>query len=140
MLAECALDAVVVATPASTHQQVGLAALEAGVATLMEKPLAATVDEATSLVDVASSRGVPLQVGHIERFNPALHELERQLRRAGHARLLRIETTRWSPSAGRPLDMGVAMDLATHDLDLICHLAAESPVRVFAETSRNVDT
>ena len=83
LFAEADLDAVVIASPTTTHLTLALAAVERGVAALVEKPLAATPDEAATLVDAAQRRGVPLQVGHIERFNPAVLELGRLLHEGG---------------------------------------------------------
>ena len=79
MLATAGLDAVVVASPTTTHLVLGLAAVGRGIATLIEKPLAATPDEAGYLVTASAETGVPIQVGHVERFNPAVLELGRLL-------------------------------------------------------------
>ena len=80
MLAEADLDAVIVAAPTTSHLPLALAAIERGIAVLVEKPMAATPDEADRMVAAASAAGAPpIQVGHIERFNPAVIELERLL-------------------------------------------------------------
>ena len=73
------LDALVIAAPTTAHVPLALAAIERGVAVLVEKPLAATVDEGMRIVAAARRRGVPVQVGHVERFNPAVLELGRLL-------------------------------------------------------------
>jgi predicted dehydrogenase len=111
------VEAVTIAVPTSAHAEVGLAALEAGRPVLMEKPLAASMDEADQLVDLAERRGLQLQVGHIERFNRAL--------RAATAYLdhpLFIEGERLAPFQERGTDVPVVLDLMIHELDLILHL------------------
>ena len=79
MIAEADLDAVVIAAPTTAHLPLALAAIERGLAVLVEKPLAATVDEGMRIVEAARQAGVPVQVGHVERFNPAVLELGRLL-------------------------------------------------------------
>lgn len=112
-----AARAVTVAVPTSCHAEVGLAALEAGVPVLMEKPLADSLDGADALVELAERRGVPLQVGHIERFNRALRAAEPYLDRP-----LFIEGERLAPFQERGTDVPVVLDLMIHELDLILHL------------------
>lgn len=111
-------QAVTVAVPTANHGEVGLAVLEAGRPLLMEKPLAATLDEADALVDAAGREGVILHVGHIERFNRALRGAEPFLDRP-----LFIEGERLAPFQPRGTDVPVVLDLMIHDLDLILHLA-----------------
>ncbi len=77
MIAEADLDAVVIAAPTTAHVPLALAAIDRGIAVLVEKPLAATTDEAMRIVTAARATGVPVQVGHVERFNPAVLELGR---------------------------------------------------------------
>ena len=138
MLAEAELDAVVIASPTMTHQPLALAALERGIAVLVEKPLAATPDEADSLVDAAKENGVPIQVGHVERFNPAVLELGRLLDTGWLSTVYAITSRRAGPFPARIRDVGVTMDLATHDVDILSYVAAERPVRVSAETAQRV--
>jgi UDP-N-acetylglucosamine 3-dehydrogenase len=138
MLAEAELDAVVIASPTTTHHPLALAALDRGIAVLVEKPLAATPSEADELVDAAKSRGVPLQVGHVERFNPAVLELGRLLDTGWLSTVYAITSRRAGPFPDRIRDVGVTMDLATHDVDILSFVAAERPVRVSAETAQRV--
>ena len=79
LLAEAELDAVVIAAPTTTHVGLALAAIDRGIAALIEKPLAATPPEAEAIVAASQATGVPIQVGHVERFNPAVLELGRLL-------------------------------------------------------------
>jgi UDP-N-acetylglucosamine 3-dehydrogenase len=138
MLAEAELDAVVIASPTTTHHPLALAALDRGIAVLVEKPLAATTPEADELVDAAKARGVPLQVGHVERFNPAVLELGRLLETGWLSTVYAITSRRAGPFPARIRDVGVTMDLATHDVDILSFVAAERPVRVSAETAQRV--
>jgi len=112
-------QAVTIAVPTSDHCEVGLAALGAGVHVLMEKPLAASMAEADSLVRAADRHGALLLVGHIERFNRALLAAERFLDRP-----LFIEGERLAPFQPRGTDVPVVLDLMIHELDLILHLTS----------------
>jgi UDP-N-acetylglucosamine 3-dehydrogenase len=138
LLSEETLDALIVAVPTTLHHPVSLAALGRGVAVLVEKPLAATVDEGLELVARARAVGAVLQVGHIERFNPAVLELSRRLFDGALSRIFSVRTVRGGPLPDRIRDVGVAIDLATHDVDVICHLVGERPIRAYAETTQHV--
>ncbi len=111
------VEAVSVAVPTPAHADVGLRALRRGVAVLMEKPLAATIAEADLLVTEAARHGVPLQVGHVERFNRAIRAAKPFLEDIRY-----LEGTRLSPFQPRGTDVAVVLDLMIHDLDLILHL------------------
>ena len=139
MLAEADLDAVVVAAPTTSHLPLALAAIDRGIAVLVEKPLAATPAEADQIVAAASARGAPpVQVGHIERFNPAILELERVLQSGWLSTVFAITSRRAGPFPARIRDVGVTVDLATHDVDILCAIAGERPDRVSAETAQRV--
>ena len=109
--------AVTVAVPTPEHAEVGLRALGAGVPVLMEKPLAATLDQADALIRAARERGLQLQVGHIERYNRALRAAEPYLDGPRY-----IESQRLAPFQPRGTDVAVVLDLMIHDLDLVLHL------------------
>lgn len=112
-----AVDAVSVAVPTSAHLEVAGRLLERGVHVLVEKPIAASADAARALVECARRHRRILQVGHVERFNPVLRELERKLNRPRF-----IEAHRLSPFPNRSVDIGVVLDLMIHDLEVILHL------------------
>ncbi len=116
------VDAATVATPTPTHFPVGMALLEAGKHVLVEKPITETTADALALSALARERGLVLQVGHIERFNPVLSALESRLKRPRF-----IESSRLSPYPGRSVDIGVVLDLMIHDLEIILHLV-KSPL------------
>lgn len=109
--------AVTVAVPTPVHAEVGTAALEAGVAVLMEKPMATTLEEADAMLAASERSGALLQVGHIERFNRALRAAAPYL-----SEPLFIEGERLAPFQPRGTDVPVVLDLMIHDLDLILHL------------------
>jgi UDP-N-acetylglucosamine 3-dehydrogenase len=138
MLASADLDAIVIASPTTTHLALGLAALGRGVVPLIEKPLAATPEEADELVRVSADTGVPIQVGHVERFNPAVLELGRLLDQGWLSTVYAITSRRAGPFPARIRDVGVTIDLATHDVDILSFVAAERPSRVSAETAQRV--
>lgn len=140
LFAEERVDAAIVAAPTTAHLAAGRAAIGAGAALLVEKPLAGTVAEASELIELADRAGVPLQAGHIERFNPAIEALGRRLADGALSRIFSIKTLRGGPLPERIRDVGVAVDLATHDVDVICHLAGARPTRVYAEVTRQVHT
>jgi predicted dehydrogenase len=117
------VDAVTVAVPTAQHLPVARDFLERGVPTLVEKPLARTIAEAEELVTLARRRKVALQVGHVERFNPAVRAVEGRIRKPRF-----IEAHRLSPFKFRSTDIDVVMDLMIHDLDLILHFA-DSPLK-----------
>ena len=112
-----AAEAVTIAVPTPAHAEVGLQALSRGRAVLMEKPLAGTLAEADALVNEAVRRGVPLQVGHIERFNGAIRAARPYLQAPRY-----VESDRLAPFQPRGTDVAVVLDLMIHDLDLILHL------------------
>jgi predicted dehydrogenase len=115
-------EALSVATPTVTHAEVAAACLRAGRAVLVEKPLAATLDEGEDLVRFAAAQGRVLAVGHVERFNPAFRAARNRI---GHPRF--VESHRLSTFVPRSLDVDVVLDLMIHDLDLILGLIS-SPV------------
>jgi predicted dehydrogenase len=112
------VDAVSIAVPTTAHEAVATDFLDQGIAVLVEKPLAATLAQAAALVAAADRTQTILQVGHVERFNPAA-QVARRL--AGTPRYIRAE--RASPYAFRSTDIGVVLDVMIHDIDLILDLA-----------------
>lgn len=126
------VDFVVVATPNSAHQDDGIAALNAGLHVLIEKPIAATIEQAEALIHAAEQANRSLMVGHIERFNPAV--------KVAHAasvgeKIISINITRVGPFPPRMSEVGVVIDLGVHDIDLIRMLARADIVSVQAQLS-----
>ena len=128
------VEAVCIAVPTLLHHSVGLACLEAGSHVLIEKPIAASQEEAAALIDAASRVGRLLQVGHIERFNPAFRELTKVV---ANEEVVVLEARRHSPHADRANDVSVVLDLMIHDLDLVLELASSSVVQLAAAGGRS---
>lgn len=128
-------DAAVIAAPTTLHAEIACGLMEAGLDVLVEKPIAATVAEAERMVQVARDKGRILQVGHLERFNPAILALEKALTVP-----LFFEIHRMSVFTPRSLDVDVVLDLMIHDIDLVLALTGLEPdevraagVRIFSE-------
>jgi predicted dehydrogenase len=138
MIAEAELDAVVIAAPTTAHLALALAAIDRDVAVLIEKPLAGTIDEAVQIAAAAKRHGVPVQVGHVERFNPAVLELGRLIADGWLSSIYAIASRRAGPFPARIRDVGVTVDLATHDVDILSWIAGERPSRVYAETAQRI--
>ena len=132
-------QAVVVAVPTVCHLEVVLAAIERKIHVLVEKPIAATVEEAQELIDAAEQAGVALAVGHIERFNPAVIELKRRIDAGELGRVFMIHARRQSPFPNRIQDVGVARDLAIHELDMMRYLTGSRVAHLSAEVAQVLD-
>ncbi len=111
------IDAAIVATPTSEHYSITMKLLQEGKAVLVEKPIAETIDQAEEMVAEAEKKGVILQVGHLERFNPAVEALENLITEPKF-----IEVQRLGSFSARSLDIDVVLDLMIHDLDIILSL------------------
>jgi UDP-N-acetylglucosamine 3-dehydrogenase len=129
------LDLCVVAVPTAYHEQVGMVLADAGVHTLIEKPLAPDVDSARRLAEAFESRQLIGCVGHIERYNPALQNLRTRLRDGELGSVHQIVTRRQGPFPNRVGDVGVVKDLATHDIDLTAWVTSSSYRSVAARTA-----
>jgi predicted dehydrogenase len=138
MIAQAEIDGVVIAAPTTFHVSLALAAIERGLSVLVEKPLAATVEDGLAIVNAARKRGVRVQVGHVERYNPAVMEMGRLLRAGWLSTVYAITSRRAGPFPARIRDVGVTVDLGTHDVDMLSWIAGERPVRVYAETAQRI--
>jgi predicted dehydrogenase len=121
------VEAVSVATPTVNHHEITCACLAAGLHVLVEKPISRTLAEADEMIRLAEERGVILQVGHIERFNPAFVALQKQITRP-----LFFEAHRMGVFTLRSLDIDVVMDLMVHELDIIATLVKSEVVNIAA--------
>jgi len=121
------VDIVSIVTPTAAHHEIARDFLDAGVSVLVEKPMTATVAQADDLIRLAKERGAKLQVGHIERFNPAYLAISNYLRNPAF-----IECHRLSPYSFRSTDVSVVLDLMIHDLDLILDMAGAPAASVEA--------
>jgi UDP-N-acetylglucosamine 3-dehydrogenase len=140
MLADIQPEAVSVAVPTALHEQVVLACLEAGAHVLVEKPIAASLEQGNHLIRRAGELERKLMVGHIVRFNPAMQQLKQRLQNGELGRIFQIVCRRVGPFPSRIRDVGVVIDLAPHDVDLMRYLTGMEPLRVFAETEQRIHT
>jgi predicted dehydrogenase len=127
-----------VVVPTHLHFEVASQLLDQGINVLIEKPITSTVDEAVALIELARLRGAKIAVGHIERFNPAIIQLKRRLAAGELGRIFHLHARRLSPFPQRILDVGVTLDLATHDIDVMRYLADAEIEGVYAETQRRI--
>ncbi len=133
-------EAVSVAVPTAMHEQVVTDVLNAGANVLVEKPIAATIEEGERLIALAKQKNLKLQVGHIVRFNPAIQELKKRLNAGELGRIYQVFCRRAGPFPARIRDVGVVIDLAPHDVDIIRFLTGLDPIRLFAETEQRIHT
>ncbi len=131
-------DFAIVAVPTEDHLPAVRALAAAGVHVLVEKPLAATADEARELIGIVRDAGVQGAVGHVERCNPALRALRARVQEGQLGELFVIATERVGPFPDRVRDVGVVKDLATHDLDLVRWLGGAPIERVAAQTQHRM--
>lgn len=127
------VDYVVVASPTGTHEEIATRLVDRGIHVLIEKPLAATSAGAQRIRLAAERNGVVAGVGHIERFNPALREARRRIQAGELGRVVQVATERLSQRPVRITDVGVGMDLMSHDVDLAAWLCSSSYASVEAQ-------
>lgn len=138
MLRQERLDAVSIAVPTRLHYQVALDVIEGGLHLLVEKPIASTVEEAKNIIRLANERELKLAVGHVERYNPVIIELRRWLEEDKLGRLFQIHTQRLGSFPAAIRNEGVAIDLATHDLDIMHYLTGKRIQRLYAEIKQGI--
>jgi UDP-N-acetylglucosamine 3-dehydrogenase len=138
MIEERRPEFVVVATPTVLHAEMAEVALSRGIHCLVEKPIAATRDEAERMSKLAEANGVHLGIGHVERYNPAILQLRDRLTRGEGGEVHLLTARRTGPFPARVRDVGVITDLATHDVDIMMMLTLSSVERVYAETAKRI--
>jgi UDP-N-acetylglucosamine 3-dehydrogenase len=110
------VDAITIAAPTHLHRDIALDCISRGIHIMVEKPIASTIEEGRAIVAAARRAGVTLMVGHVERFNPAVESIKRSIKNQD---ILSIAITRVGPFPPRMSNVGVVIDLAVHDIDLI---------------------
>jgi len=120
------VDAAVIALPTALHAPIAEHLLDAGIHCLVEKPIAGSLEDADRILAAARRSGATLMVGHVERFNPAVLELDNLLEDVVH-----IEASRMGPFSARVSD-GIVLDLMVHDLDLVCSIARSEVETIYA--------
>jgi predicted dehydrogenase len=133
-------DVVSIAVPTALHAKVAVEALEAGADVLVEKPIASTLIEGRLIIQRAEELNRKLMIGHIVRFNPAIQALKQKLTEGSLGRIFQIVCRRVGPFPSRIRDVGVVIDLAPHDLDLMRFMTGSNPLRLYAETEQRIHT
>lgn len=133
------IDAVSVCVPTTYHYEVVMSAIEQGKHVLVEKPIAFTLKEAKDMVKAARKQGVKLATGHVERFNPAVLETKKLLREKLIGEVVSVSAKRVGPFPPRIKDVGVTIDLAIHEVDVMTYLM-DSPVsKVYAHVGSRLE-
>jgi predicted dehydrogenase len=140
MLQNTRPDAVSVVVPTQIHHSIALPLLEAGCHIMVEKPIANSTEQAKKMIETAKEMDRVLMVGHIERFNPAIIELKQRLQANELGKIYMINTRRLGPFPSRVQDVGVIMDLAPHDLDIMRYLTDSEVIRIIGDTRRQLHT
>lgn len=130
-------EAVSIAVPTTLHYPVAGQCMERGVHVLLEKPIAPTVDEAQRLIELASTRGVKLMVGHIERFNPAVQKVKELLAGNVLGQVVSVMARRVGAFPPQIKDANIAVDLAIHDIDIVNYLLGATPIEVAVHKKKN---
>lgn len=138
MLDEEKPDAVTIATPTVYHLETALEVIGRGMHLLVEKPIAFTVEEGQRIIQAAQQAGVKLMVGHIERFNPAVIALKAHIAKGELGRVFQVDAHRQGPFPARINDVGVVIDLAVHDLDIMRYVTGAEITRIYAETENRI--
>lgn len=136
MLDETRPDAVTIAVPTLYHRNIALEVIERGISLLIEKPIAFDLDEGKDIIAAAQKKGVKLMIGHIERFNPAIIALKQRIASGKLGRIFQMDARRQGPFPARIADVGVVIDLAVHDLDMMRYVSQQDVVRIYAETEK----
>lgn len=131
-------DVVSVAVPTELHKEVAIACIEKGVNVLLEKPIAKTIEEGKAILEAAKKNNVKLMVGHIERFNPAVQKLREYVTEKKLGKVYKIDVRRCGPFPVRISDVGVTVDLAVHDIDVINYLFGLDVERMSAESEQRI--
>ncbi|CAB50074.1 UDP-N-acetylglucosamine 3-dehydrogenase [Pyrococcus abyssi] len=131
------VDAVSIAVPTSLHREVTMDFIENEVSVLVEKPIAESIESAQEIIKAAKKMNVVLMVGHVERFNPAVLKLKETIERGMLGEIVTMTAKRVGPMVTRISDVGVIIDLAVHDIDVMSFLTTSRVIEVYAK-ARNV--
>ncbi len=140
MLCTEKIDLISVVVPTELHKNVALDVISKGVDILLEKPIASDVKDAQEIIDFAERKGIKLLIGHIERFNPAIRELKRRLSNDELGRVFKIDINRVGPFPARIRDVGVVIDLAVHDLDIMRYITGSEVKKISSELDKKINS
>ena len=130
------LDAVSIAVPTKLHSEIAMRTAEHGVNMLVEKPISDSIENAKKIIDAARKANVKLMIGHIERFNPVVQKLKEIIDEGKLGEIIVLSSRRVGPAALRVTDIGITMDVASHDIDIARYLAKKEAVEVLAKSSK----
>ena len=134
------VDAVSICVPTQYHKEVAIDCLDAGVNVLVEKPISDSVSAGKEIIEKAGKQDLKLMVGHIERFNPAVIKLKQEITAGRLGKAFKLHSRREGPFPNRIRDVGVVIDLAVHDIDLMRYFTESEVKRVYAEAERRIHT
>lgn len=129
------INAVSIAVPTSQHKKIAIDAANAGIHILLEKPIAESIENANEIINNCKSNGVTLMIGHIERFNPIIPIIKKYIK---NSEVLSIFITRVGPIPPRIKDVGVVIDMAIHDIDLIRYISESNFKKIYALTKNAI--
>ncbi|MBU3897265.1 MAG: Gfo/Idh/MocA family oxidoreductase [Nanoarchaeota archaeon] len=138
MISKEKLDIVSVVVPTEYHKQVAFDVIDKKINILLEKPITSTIEDGKKLVEFARNNGIKIMIGHIERFNPVVIELKKRLENNELGEIFKIDVNRSGPFPQRIGDVGVVIDLAVHDLDIIRYLTGAEITRAHAEIAKKI--
>lgn len=124
------IDYAIVSVPTHLHKEIAIYCIEQGANVLIEKPITNSIEDAYAIKEAAKKHKVKVGVGHTERFNPVVKYAKKNLKKLGN--IIDISTKRVGPTTPKDKGLGVAVDLAIHDIDVICFLLNKSPKQVFS--------
>lgn len=139
-LLTCDLDAVTIPVPTTLHKKIACDALDKGIHTMVEKPIASTVAEAETMIEKAQTAGVNLMVGHVTRFDPTIIKLKQLVDEGALGQVVSLSAKRVGPYHPRIRDVGIIIDLGVHDIDIISYLYGEHAHKVVAVAGRTIHT
>jgi len=131
---------VSIVVPTKLHTQIALDLLEQNINILIEKPIADTIENANKIIQKAKEKNVKVMIGHIERFNPAIQELKKEIENGKLGKPFKVNVQRVGPFPNRIRDVGVVIDLAVHDLDIIRYILQDEVKKVYAQTENKIHT
>lgn len=135
---DACLDAVSICVPTVSHKETAMHFIQKGIPVLVEKPIAASVAEAKELISEAEKHDVNIMVGHVERFNPVVQEVKKRIEKKELGRIYDIKALRFSPFPQRVIDVGVTIDLAVHDIDVMLYITGSKIKRLYSETAQRI--
>ncbi len=136
LLEQETIEAVSITVPTQFHYDVALKVMNNGIHCLIEKPIAATKSQAEQICTLAKEKSLTVMIGHVERFNPAIIALKEKIERGDLGPLIDLYSKRVGPYPKQIKDAGVEIDLAVHDIQIICDLLQETPLEVAGKSSK----